>query len=64
MFHIPFINIHYLSAERRYIARFSVNNDQARHNLFSSDFSDKKEELFQEYMKLRKEYSDCKGQIK
>ena len=26
--------------------------------------TDKKEELFQEYMKLRKEYSDCKGQIK
>ncbi|KAG4165695.1 hypothetical protein ERO13_A13G086345v2, partial [Gossypium hirsutum] len=37
------INIHYLSAERRYISRFSVNNDQVRHNLFSSDFLDKKE---------------------
>ncbi|TYH91356.1 hypothetical protein ES332_A13G110600v1 [Gossypium tomentosum] len=36
------INIHYISAERRYISRFSVNNDQVRHNLFSSDFLDKK----------------------
>nr|YP_009582162.1 RNA polymerase beta subunit [Bixa orellana]QBK83697.1 RNA polymerase beta subunit [Bixa orellana] len=35
------INIHSLSAERRYISSLSVNNDQARHKLFSSGFSDK-----------------------
>uniref|UniRef100_A0AAU7YSE2 DNA-directed RNA polymerase subunit beta'' n=1 Tax=Durio graveolens TaxID=140963 RepID=A0AAU7YSE2_9ROSI len=43
------INIHYLSAERRYISRFSVNNDQVRHKLFSSDFYDKKEDRISDY---------------
>nr|WEG93489.1 RNA polymerase beta'' subunit [Toxicodendron vernicifluum] len=37
------INIDSLSVERRLFSRLSVNNDQARHKLFSSDFSDKKE---------------------
>ena len=37
------INIDSLSVERRFISSLSVNNDQARHKLFSSDFSDKKE---------------------
>nr|YP_010595672.1 RNA polymerase beta subunit [Semecarpus reticulatus]WAJ58594.1 RNA polymerase beta subunit [Semecarpus reticulatus] len=37
------INIDSLSGERRFISSLSVNNDQARHKLFSSDFSDKKE---------------------
>ncbi|KAB2047578.1 hypothetical protein ERO13_A13G053484v2, partial [Gossypium hirsutum] len=37
------INIHYLFAKRSYISRFLVNNDQVRHNLFSLNFSDKKE---------------------
>ncbi|TYI01488.1 hypothetical protein ES332_A11G204300v1 [Gossypium tomentosum] len=48
------INIHYLSAERRYISRFSVNNDQVRHNLFSSDFLDKKEERIYDYSELNR----------
>ena len=48
------ISIHYLSAERRYISRFSVNNDQVRHNLFSSDFSDKKEERIYDYSELNR----------
>ncbi|KAH1113898.1 hypothetical protein J1N35_007276 [Gossypium stocksii] len=48
------INIHYLSAERRYISRFSVNNDQVRHNLFSSDFSDKKEDRIYDYSELNR----------
>ncbi|TYJ10256.1 hypothetical protein E1A91_A11G195200v1 [Gossypium mustelinum] len=48
------INIHYLSAERRYISRFSVNNDQVRHNLFSSNFSDKKEERIYDYSELNR----------
>nr|WIL97121.1 RNA polymerase beta'' subunit [Toxicodendron succedaneum] len=37
------INIDSLSVERRLFSRLSVNNDQARHKLFSSYFSDKKE---------------------
>nr|YP_011004587.1 RNA polymerase beta'' subunit [Rhus glabra]WPR13972.1 RNA polymerase beta'' subunit [Rhus typhina]WPT28047.1 RNA polymerase beta'' subunit [Rhus glabra]WPT28135.1 RNA polymerase beta'' subunit [Rhus glabra] len=37
------INIDSLSVERRFFSSLSVNNDQARHKLFSSDFSDKKE---------------------
>nr|YP_010159935.1 RNA polymerase beta'' subunit [Mangifera longipes]QRG41525.1 RNA polymerase beta'' subunit [Mangifera longipes] len=37
------INIDSLFVERRFISSLSVNNDQARHKLFSSDFSDKKE---------------------
>nr|UAV87093.1 RNA polymerase beta'' subunit [Zanthoxylum simulans] len=39
------MNIHSLSVERREISSLSlsVNNDQARHKLFSSDFSAKKE---------------------
>ncbi|KAB1994124.1 hypothetical protein ES319_D13G078200v1, partial [Gossypium barbadense] len=37
------INIHYPFAKRRYISRFSMNNDQVRRNLFSSNFSNKKE---------------------
>nr|YP_010595586.1 RNA polymerase beta subunit [Schinus lentiscifolia]WAJ58508.1 RNA polymerase beta subunit [Schinus lentiscifolia] len=37
------INIDSLSVERRFFSNLSVNNDQARHKLFSSDFSDKKE---------------------
>nr|YP_009561598.1 RNA polymerase betasubunit [Commiphora gileadensis]QAT19687.1 RNA polymerase betasubunit [Commiphora gileadensis] len=37
------INIHSLSVERNYISSLSVNNDQVRHKLLSSDFSDKKE---------------------
>ena len=48
------INIHYLSAERRYISRFSVNNDQVRHKLFSSDFSDKKEDRISDYSELNR----------
>ncbi|KAK8362497.1 hypothetical protein V6Z12_A03G105400, partial [Gossypium hirsutum] len=48
------INIHYLSAERRYISKFSVNNDQVRHNLFSSDFSDKKEDRIYDYSELNR----------
>nr|YP_010975813.1 RNA polymerase beta'' subunit [Mangifera caloneura]WNX93150.1 RNA polymerase beta'' subunit [Mangifera caloneura] len=37
------INIDSLFVERRFISSLSVNNDQARHKLFSSGFSDKKE---------------------
>nr|QYC94866.1 RNA polymerase beta'' subunit [Pistacia chinensis] len=37
------INIDSLSVERRFFSSLSVNNDQARHKLFSSYFSDKKE---------------------
>nr|UEE88015.1 RNA polymerase beta'' subunit [Rhus wilsonii] len=37
------INIDSLSVERRFFSSLSVNNDQARHKFFSSDFSDKKE---------------------
>lgn len=48
------INIHYLSAERRYISRFSVNNDQVRHKLFSSDFSDKKEDRISDYSEFNR----------
>ncbi|KAL1177451.1 hypothetical protein V6Z11_A03G032000 [Gossypium hirsutum] len=48
------INIHYLSAERRYISRFSVNNDQVRHNLFSSNFSDKKKDRIYDYSELNR----------
>nr|YP_009686475.1 RNA polymerase beta' subunit [Corchorus capsularis]QDS78294.1 RNA polymerase beta' subunit [Corchorus capsularis] len=48
------INIHYLSAERRYISRFSVNNDQVRHKLFSSDFSDKKEARISDYSEFNR----------
>ncbi|TYH24640.1 hypothetical protein ES288_A03G107500v1 [Gossypium darwinii] len=48
------INIHYLSAERRYISKFSVNNDQVRHNLFSSDFSNKKEDRIYDYSELNR----------
>nr|YP_010887108.1 RNA polymerase beta'' subunit [Garrya buxifolia]WJH15704.1 RNA polymerase beta'' subunit [Garrya buxifolia] len=37
------MNVHSLSVKRRDISNLSVTNDQARHKLFSSDFSDKKE---------------------
>nr|WBU95112.1 RNA polymerase beta'' subunit [Rhus chinensis] len=37
------INIDSLSVKRRFFSSLSVNNDQARHKLFSSYFSDKKE---------------------
>nr|YP_010883895.1 RNA polymerase beta'' subunit [Helleborus niger]WIW41488.1 RNA polymerase beta'' subunit [Helleborus niger] len=36
------INIHSLSAERKYISNLSVTNDQVRHKLFRSDPSGKK----------------------
>lgn len=48
------INIHYLSGERRYISRLSVNNDQVRHKLFSSDFSDKKEDRISDYSEFNR----------
>nr|ADD31150.1 RNA polymerase beta'' subunit protein [Aucuba japonica] len=37
------MNVHSLSVKRRDISNLSVTNDQARHKLFSSDFSGKKE---------------------
>lgn len=36
------MNVHSLSAERRYISNLSATNDQVRHKLFSSDPSGKR----------------------
>nr|ANJ04380.1 RNA polymerase beta subunit 2 [Aconitum kusnezoffii] len=43
------INIHSLSAERKYISNPSVTNDQVRHKSFRSDPSGKKEEWVLDY---------------
>nr|YP_009476174.1 DNA-directed RNA polymerase beta'' chain [Eurycorymbus cavaleriei]AVM38177.1 DNA-directed RNA polymerase beta'' chain [Eurycorymbus cavaleriei] len=43
------LNIHSRSVERRYISSLSVNNDQMRHQLGSSDFSDNKEDGISDY---------------
>nr|YP_010266453.1 RNA polymerase beta'' subunit [Acer ukurunduense]UIE10256.1 RNA polymerase beta'' subunit [Acer ukurunduense] len=43
------LNIHSHSVERRYISSLSVNNDQVRHQLVRSDFSDKKEDGILDY---------------
>nr|YP_009993579.1 RNA polymerase beta'' subunit [Gonystylus affinis]QNO35328.1 RNA polymerase beta'' subunit [Gonystylus affinis] len=48
------INIHSISAERRYISSLSVNNDQERHKFFSSDFFDKKEGRISDYSELNR----------
>ncbi|KAF6134982.1 hypothetical protein GIB67_021732 [Kingdonia uniflora] len=43
------MNIHSLSVEQRSISKLSVTNDQARHKLFGSDFSDKKADRILDY---------------
>nr|YP_009460073.1 RNA polymerase beta' subunit [Tapiscia sinensis]AUT81211.1 RNA polymerase beta' subunit [Tapiscia sinensis] len=48
------MNIHSLSVERRSISSLAVNNDQVRHGLFSSDFSDKKEGRIPDYSELNR----------
>lgn len=40
------MNVHSLSAERRYISNLSATNDQVRHKLFSSDPSGKRGVVF------------------
>nr|QHE65492.1 RNA polymerase beta'' subunit [Peganum harmala]QSX42965.1 RNA polymerase beta'' subunit [Peganum harmala]QWC55024.1 RNA polymerase beta'' subunit [Peganum nigellastrum] len=48
------MNIHSLSAQRRSISRLSVNNDQVRHKLFRSDFSEKKEGGVSDYSEFNR----------
>ncbi|KAF6163441.1 hypothetical protein GIB67_029290 [Kingdonia uniflora] len=43
------MNIHSLSVEQRSISNLFVTNDQARHKLFGSDFSDKKADRILDY---------------
>nr|YP_010031218.1 RNA polymerase beta'' subunit [Synsepalum dulcificum]QOV02350.1 RNA polymerase beta'' subunit [Synsepalum dulcificum] len=47
-------NVHSLSVKRRYISNPSLNNDQVRHKLFSSDFYGKKEDRIPDYSELNR----------
>nr|YP_009561458.1 RpoC2 [Deutzianthus tonkinensis]QAT19547.1 RpoC2 [Deutzianthus tonkinensis] len=48
------LNVHSLSVKRRYISSPSVNNDQVKHQFFSSDFSGKKERGIPNYSELNR----------